>query len=84
MNNVVFFQAVLEEVTRIERLAYEQLAVLGTMQPALVRSLGGGACNAIWTSMREKTFGVPFLPARSVEATVGIALPVLNALKEAR
>lgn len=84
MNDAAFFQAILEGVTRIERLAYGQLAELGTLQLASVRSVGGGACNAIWTSMRKKVLGVPFLPARSVEAAVGAASLVLNALKEAR
>lgn len=84
MDDVVFFQAILGGVTRIEQLAYGRLAELGAPQLASVRGVGGGACNAIWTSMREKALGVPFLPARSVGAAVGMALPVLNALKEAR
>jgi len=83
-NDAAFFQALLEGVTRIERLAYGRLAELGTLQLASMRSVGGGARNAIWTSMRKKVLGVPFLPARSVEAAVGTASLVRNAIKEAR
>ena len=77
-------KAVLEGSIRIERLAYGRLAVLGTTQLASVRSVGRGARNAIRTSRREKALGPPFLPARSVEATVGTGLLVLNVLEQAR
>ena len=41
MDDAAFFQAILEGVTRIERLAYGRLAELGTLQLASVRSVGG-------------------------------------------
>lgn len=84
MDDAAPFQAILEGYTQIEQLAYGRLAELGTPQLASMRSVGGSARNAIWTSMRKEAFGVLFLPARPVEAAVGTVSLVLNALKEAR
>ncbi len=80
-DDAVFFQAVLEGLAGIEALAYRRLAELGAPSPVSLRTVGGGARNPAWTRMRERSLGVPFLPARSVEAAVGTAALVLSRLE---
>ncbi|KVK48246.1 carbohydrate kinase [Agrobacterium deltaense] len=76
-DDLVFFQAILEGITAIEKSGYDRLAALGGPLVRSVRSVGGGVANPAWTCMREKALGVPFLPARSAEAAVGTASLVL-------
>jgi sugar (pentulose or hexulose) kinase len=76
-SDLVFFQALLEGITAIEKSGYGRLAALGGPTVRSVRSVGGGAVNPAWTRMRKKALGVPFLPSRSAEAAVGTASLVL-------
>ncbi|WP_064697416.1 FGGY-family carbohydrate kinase [Rhizobium aegyptiacum] len=76
-SDLVFFQALLEGITAIEKSGYDRLAALGGPAVRTVRSVGGGAVNPGWTRMREKALGVPFLPSRSAQAAVGTASLVL-------
>lgn len=76
-DDIVFFQAILEGITYIEKSGYDRLAGLGGPRLRSVRTVGGGAANPAWTRMRENALGVPFLAARSAEAAVGTASLVL-------
>lgn len=76
-SDLVFFQALLEGITAIEKAGYQRLAALGGPTVQSVRSVGGGSVNPAWTRMREKALGVPFLRSRSAEAAVGTASLVL-------
>jgi Sugar (pentulose and hexulose) kinases len=76
-DEAVFFQGLLEGMTAIEKRGYDLLEELGSGKLRSVRTVGGGARNAVWTGMRQKALGVDFLPARSVEAAVGTASLVL-------
>ena len=76
-DEAVFFQGLLEGMTAIEKRGYDLLEELGSGKLRSVRTVGGGARNAVWTCMRQKALGVDFLPARSVEAAVGTASLVL-------
>ncbi|MDA5241205.1 carbohydrate kinase [Agrobacterium tumefaciens] len=76
-DDLVFFQAILEGITAIEKSGYDRLAALGGPAVRSVRSVGGGAVNPAWTRLRENALGVPFLPSRSAEAAVGTASLVL-------
>jgi sugar (pentulose or hexulose) kinase len=73
-DDVVFFQAMLEGIARIERDGYALLARLGAPEPVSVRSTGGGAINEGWRRIRERILGVPVLAADSGEACYGAAL----------
>jgi len=78
-NDVVFFQAILEGIARIEARAYRLLAELGAPYPATVRSTGGGARNAAWTRIRERELATPqespaMITAHNTEAAYGAAL----------
>ena len=78
-----FLQGLLEGIARIEKEGYDKLAELGAPRPISVRSNGGGARNAAWTSMRGKLLGMPMLPAREEQACYGSALLALQCLKAA-
>lgn len=68
-----FFQGLLEGVAAVERLAYDRLHELGAPALRRVYSVGGGAANAAWGRIRERTLGVPVLAPPHDEAAVGTA-----------
>lgn len=76
----LFFQAILEGMTEIERLGYQRLQELGSPALKNLRTVGGGARNPAWTRMRQKALGVDLMPAKSVEAATGTAIMALARL----
>ncbi|WP_342591916.1 FGGY-family carbohydrate kinase [Jiella sonneratiae] len=68
-----FLQGLLEGIAAIEALGYRRLAELGAPALRSVRTVGGGAANAAWATIRAGQLKVPLLPARSVEAAAGTA-----------
>lgn len=72
-DDVIFLQGMLEGIAAIERLGYERLAALGAPRLRNVRTVGGGARNAAWSTIRQSAVGVPFLNASSTEAAAGVA-----------
>jgi sugar (pentulose or hexulose) kinase len=68
-----FLQAILEGMASIEALGYRRLAELGADRLASIRTVGGGAVNDKWTSIRLKQLGVPAHAAASSHACVGTA-----------
>ncbi|SEA55143.1 FGGY-family carbohydrate kinase [Rubrimonas cliftonensis] len=81
-DDAAFLHGLLEGVARVEALGYRRLAELGAPPLAAIRSVGGGAANAVWTRMRARILGVPALAAASDAAAVGaarVALPLLAA-----
>lgn len=74
----LFFHAILEGMTEIERLGYQRLRELGAPALASLRTVGGGTRNPVWTIMRARAMGVDTLTAKSVEAAVGTAVLVLS------
>ncbi len=78
----LFLQALFEGIAGVEALAYQRLAELGAPRLTSVRSVGGGAKNAVWSTIRAKRLGVPFLPVESEEAAAGSArLAITGAAK---
>lgn len=73
-----FFQGLLEGIASVEALAYRQLALLGAPPLRRVISIGGGARNEAWTSIRHRTLGVPVTVAEQTEACYGAALLALH------
>lgn len=69
----VFFQAILEGIARIEAEAYAKLGALGASRLASIRTAGGGAANAAWTTIRLRALGVPEKASLSEHAAVGTA-----------
>jgi sugar (pentulose or hexulose) kinase len=79
-DDAVFFQALLEGIATIEELGYARLSELGAPVLKSVRTVGGGAANPVWTRIRQRRLGVPFLEAASTEAAAGTARLALKAI----
>lgn len=73
-DDAAFLQGLFDGIARIEALAYTRLKELGAPALASVRTVGGGAQNAVWTRMRERRLGVPMRAPASAEAAYGSAL----------
>jgi sugar (pentulose or hexulose) kinase len=78
-----YLKAMLEGIASIEALGYQRLAELGAPRLTSIRSVGGGAANAAWTTIRQRKLGVDFLPALSDEAAAGTARLALAGASEA-
>ena len=72
-DDAAFLHGLLEGIARTERLGYERLSELGAPSLACIRSVGGGAANAVWTRLRIRILGVPSAKALSGEAAAGAA-----------
>jgi sugar (pentulose or hexulose) kinase len=77
-DDAIFFQAVLEGISEIERLGYDRLVELGAAQLKSVRTVGGGSKNPTWTRMRQAALGIAFKPSKSTEAAIGTAALILQ------
>ncbi len=77
-DDVQFFQGLLEGIAAIEARAYAQLRVLGAPALRRVISIGGGARNTAWTTIRQRALGVPVTGATRTEASFGTALLALH------
>lgn len=73
-DDVTFLQGIFEGMSAIEALGFSRLTELGGPALRCLRSVGGGAQNAVWSRIRERRLGVPFLAAKSLEAAFGTAL----------
>jgi len=73
-----FFQAVLEGIAGIERRGYGLLRELGAPPLRRVATLGGGASNCGWRSIRQNLLRVPVVAARHPDAAYGAALLARN------
>jgi sugar (pentulose or hexulose) kinase len=74
VDDVLFFQGLLEGIAAIEAQAYHRIAELGARPLTSVRSVGGGAGNRAWTTIRQQTLGVPMLVPAQDEAACGAAV----------
>jgi sugar (pentulose or hexulose) kinase len=83
-SDTAFLKGMLEGIAAIEKRGYDRLADLGAPLLRSVRSVGGGAGNAAWTTIRQRRLGVPFLPAHSEQAAAGAARLALKGFKHAR
>lgn len=73
-DDVTFLQGMFEGMSAIETLGFSRLTELGGPALRSLRSVGGGAQNVVWSRIRERRLGVPFLAAKSLEAAFGTAL----------
>jgi sugar (pentulose or hexulose) kinase len=74
VDDVLFFQGLLEGIATIEAQAYHRIAELGARPLTSVRSVGGGAANTAWTAIRQRALGVPMPATAQVEAACGAAV----------
>jgi sugar (pentulose or hexulose) kinase len=70
---VTFLQGLLEGIAGIEATGYKLLSELGGPPLRRVLSVGGGARNAAWTTIRARRLGVDVTTAATDEAAYGAA-----------
>jgi sugar (pentulose or hexulose) kinase len=73
-NDVEFLHGLLQGLAHIEAAGYARLTALGVPPIRRVITNGGGARNAIWQKIRERSLGVPVEAAVNFEAAYGSAL----------
>lgn len=73
-----FFQGILEALARIEERGYRTLEALGAPYPERVISVGGGAHNVAWQTIRADRLSVPVSAAKQQQAAYGAALLALR------
>lgn len=72
-DDTVFFQAILEGIAAVEKMAYRRMEELGALRPSLVYTSGGGAKNEKWMEIRRRVLGLEVRKAHSTDAAVGTA-----------
>ena len=73
-DDVVFLQALLEGIARIEQQGYQRLHELGAPYTDKVYTLGGGSSNNAWTKIRQRLLGVPVVVSGQQQAAYGGAV----------
>jgi D-ribulokinase len=79
-SDVAYLQGILEGLSRIEKQGYEKLQALGAPTINGIKTLGGGAANQQWLSMRSRMLGLPVSRAEHNQAAYGCALLALQGL----
>ena len=72
-NDILFLQALMEGVTKVEKLGYHCLAEVGAPSVRSIRTVGSGAKNAAWSAIRARMLGIPIVDPVDDEAAVGAA-----------
>lgn len=80
VSDALFLQALLEGLTELERLGWEQLHTLGLPPPQRLLTVGGGARNPTWRHLREQTLGVPVRNRPDAWAAAAMGRIALQAL----
>lgn len=70
----VLLQGLLEGIAEVEARGYALIQELGGPKLRTLRTVGGGAANPAWTTIRAGLLRVPMRPTDSVEAAYGTAL----------
>tara|TARA_B100001750_G_C15511360_1_gene603911 strand:- start:1484 stop:2764 length:1281 start_codon:yes stop_codon:yes gene_type:complete len=73
-DEVVFFQGVLEGITRVEKKCYERISQFGGGYPYKIFSVGGGANNEKWNILRANIIKAEIINPITNEAAFGAAL----------
>jgi len=72
-SDALFLQALLEGLTALELRGWRRLRELGAPPLRRVITLGGGARNPQWRSLRQRALGVPVLQRPGLSAAFGMA-----------
>ncbi|MEM9966782.1 MAG: FGGY-family carbohydrate kinase [Pseudomonadota bacterium] len=75
-SDVIFLQALFENMARIEATCYREIEARGAIFPEALFTAGGGARNAAWTQIRARQLGITPSPSRYTEAAIGAAMLV--------
>ena len=74
VDDLQFFQGMLEGIARIEQQGYQRLAELGAPYPTAIYTAGSGARNKAWQEIRQHMLNVPIHNAKQQDAAYGAAL----------
>jgi D-ribulokinase len=72
-SDTLFLQALMEGVTSVEKLGYDCLTALGGPSVKSIRTVGGGAKNGAWRTIRARMLSIPLIDPVDDEAAVGAA-----------
>jgi sugar (pentulose or hexulose) kinase len=72
-DDAAFLHGLLDGMAAIEARGYHRLHELGAPWPVSIRTVGGGAKNAVWEKIRARHLSVPMLSADFEEAACGAA-----------
>ena len=78
-SDALYLQALLEGLTALELRGWQRLRELGAPRLRRVITLGGGARNPQWRSLRQRALGVPVLQRPGLSAAYGMARLALQA-----
>lgn len=73
-DDAIFFQAMLEGISKIEQLGYQKLQQCGAPVPKRLFSIGGGTVNKAWTNIRNQLLKIPMQKSLNNHAAFGTAL----------
>ncbi len=73
-NDAIFFQAMLEGISKIEQLGYQKLQQCGAPAPKRLFSVGGGTVNKAWAEIRKQLLNIPVQKTLNNHAAFGAAL----------
>jgi len=77
-SQLVFFQAILQNIAKIEVQGYQLFHQLGAPYPSHIFSAGGGAVNSKWQQIRQQHCKVSISKASNTNASFGTALLALS------
>jgi len=80
-NDADFLHGMLKGIANIEKQAYQVLAQSGCPELTSIRTVGGGAINQTWQSIRQQNIPVLFIKPEHTEAAYGAALIAKGQLK---
>lgn len=81
-NDVEFLHAMLEGMATIEQQAYHCLQQAGATALTSLTTVGGGAVNQVWQTIRQQHIPVPFITPEHTEAAYGAARLAQGSFKE--
>ncbi|MDP5220961.1 FGGY-family carbohydrate kinase [Ruegeria sp. 2205SS24-7] len=80
-DDALFLQGMFEAMARIEARGFALLAELGAPRLQSIRTVGGGAQNAVWSDLRHRALEVPVAETRSTSAAAGVARLALQSVQ---
>ncbi|MAV82390.1 MAG: carbohydrate kinase [Pelagibacteraceae bacterium] len=73
-SEIIFFQAILEGISNVEKLCYSRLKEIGGDYPNEIFTVGGGSNNDNWNKIRSKILDIKLVTPLSTQASFGSAL----------
>lgn len=81
-NDSEFLYGLLSGIANIETKAYQLFQQFGANILNAIYSVGGGANNQVWQTIRNQSLEVPFIKPQYTEAAYGAALLARDQLKD--